>query len=184
MHFRTNGLDLACTLPGLHAGCIKRAVDLDDAAFAAIEQDFTLLVLMQCFCLNRTRIVDNRTHDIAGLLCRHDEVAAVGFQYAAVECAGFGERAVNREVKLAGRIGRQADILGCGQSNLAAFVLDRAAVLDSCCVQCHEAAFGTDRTFIDDFRRGIVSKCQIERAVAIAEGFHLAVAHPCSGGHE
>ena len=184
MRFRTDGLDLACTLPGLHAGCINRATDLNDAAFAAVEQDLALLVLAQRLRLNRTRVVDDRAHHVAGLLCRHDDVAAVGFQDAAVERAGFRERAVNRKVKLARRIGRQVDILCCGQSNLAAFVRDRAAVLDGRCMQCHEAAFGADRTFIDDFRRGIVSELQIERAVAIAEGFHLAVAHPCSGGHE
>ena len=184
MGFCTDRFNAACTLPGFHAGCIDRAINLDNSRIAAIEQDFTLLVLMQRFCLNRTGVVDNRTHDIAGLFCRHDDIAAVGFEYAAVERAGFGERAVNREVELAGRIGRQADMLGCCQCNLAAFIFNRAIVGNDGGMQGHKAAFGTDRTFIDDFRRGIVSKCQIERAVAIAEGFHLAVAHPCSGGHE
>ena len=31
-----DSLDRACTLPGLHAGCIKRAVQLDNAIIAAV----------------------------------------------------------------------------------------------------------------------------------------------------
>ena len=40
-----DSLDRACTLPGLHAGCIKRAVQLDNAVIAAVQKDLTLLIL-------------------------------------------------------------------------------------------------------------------------------------------
>lgn len=47
MRLRADSLDGACTLPGLHAGCIERAVNGNDTSIAAIQQDFTLLILAQ-----------------------------------------------------------------------------------------------------------------------------------------
>ena len=81
-----DSLDRACTLPGLHAGCIKRAVQLDNAVIAAVQKDLTLLVLTQGLCLHRARVVDDRAHDIAGTPCRHDEIAAICLERTAVEC--------------------------------------------------------------------------------------------------
>ena len=105
-----DSLDRACTLPGLHAGCIKRAVQLDNAVIAAVQKDLTLLVLTQGLCFHRARVVDDRAHDIAGTPCRHDEIAAICLEHTAVERLCLGKCTVNGEIDLACRIGGQAEV--------------------------------------------------------------------------
>ena len=170
-------LDRACTLPGLHAGCIKRAVQLDNAVIAAVQKDLTLLVLTQGLCFHRARVVDDRAHDIAGTPCRHNEIAAICLEHAAVERLRLGERTVNGEVDLACRIGGQAEVpRGC-KSRRTLWIRDRAAVLDLCCMQHDEAALCADRAGVDDLGRRILGNRHRD-AVCPRKVRHVAVADP------
>ena len=170
-----DSLDRACTLPGLHAGYIKRAVQLDNAVIAAVQKDLTLLVLTQGLCFHRARVVDDRAHDIASTPCRHDEIAAICLEHAAVECLCLGECTVNGEVDLACRIGRQAEVLGCCECRRPLGVHDRAAVLDLCCMQHNEATLCADRTGVDDLSRRILGNRHRD-AVCTRKVRHVAVA--------
>ena len=149
-------LDRACTLPGLHAGCINRAAELDNAVIAAVKKNLALLVLSEGLRFHRTRIVDDRAHDIAGTPCRHDEVAAICLEHAAVERLRLGERTVNGEVDLACRIGGQAEVpRGC-KCRRTRGIRDRTAVLDLCCMQHDEATLCADHAGVDDLGRRIL----------------------------
>ena len=148
-----DSLDRACTLPGLHAGCINRAAELDNAVIAAVQKNLALLVLSEGLRFHRTRIVDDRAHDIAGTPCRHDEIAAICLEHATVERLRLGERTVNGEVDLACRIGGQAEVpRGC-KCRRTRGIRDRTAVLDLRCMQHDEAALCADRSGVDDLGR-------------------------------
>ena len=170
-------LDRACTLPGLHAGCINRAAELDNAVIAAVQEDLALLVLSEGLRFHRTRIVDDRAHDIAGTPCRHDEIAAICLEHAAVECLRLGERTVNGEVDLACRIGGQAEVpRGC-KCRRALRIRDRTAVLDLRCMQHDEATLCADRTGVDDLGRRILGNRHRD-AVCTRKVRHVTVADP------
>ena len=172
-----DSLDRACTLPGLHAGCIKRAVQLDNAVIAAVQKDLTLLVLTQGLCFHRARVVDDRAHDIAGTPCRHDEIAAICLEHTAVECLCLSKCTVNGEVDLACRISGQAEVTRCCKSRRTLGIRDRAAVLDFCRMQHDEATFCADRTGVDDLSRRILGNRHRD-AVCIRKVRHVAVADP------
>ena len=170
-------LDRACTLPGLHAGCINRAAELDNAVIAAVQEDLALLVLAKGFRFHRTRVVDDRAHDIAGTPCRHDEVAAICLEHAAVERLRLGERTVNGEVDLACRIGGQTEVpRGC-KCRRTLWIRNRTAVLDLRCMQHDEAALCTDRTCVDDLGRRILGNRHRD-AVCTRKVRHVTVADP------
>ena len=170
-------LDRACTLPGLHAGCINRAAELDNAVIAAVQEDLALLVLSEGLRFHRTRIVDDRAHDIAGTPCRHDEIAAICLEHAAVECLRLGERTVNGKVDLACRIGGQAEVpRGC-KCRRTLWIRDRTAVLDLRCMQHDEATFCADRAGVDDLGRRILGNRHRD-AVCTRKVRHVAVADP------
>ena len=170
-------LDRACTLPGLHAGCINRAAELDNAVIAAVQEDLALLVLSEGLRFHRTRIVDDRAHDIAGTPCRHDEIAAICLEHAAVECLRLGERTVNGKVDLACRIGGQAEVpRGC-KCRRTRGIRDRTAVLDLRCMQHDEATFCTDRAGVDDLGRRILGNRHRD-AVCTRKVRHVTVADP------
>ena len=172
-----DSLDRACTLPGLHAGYIKRAVQLDNAIIAAVQKDLTLLVLTQGLCFHRARVVDDRAHDIAGTPCRHDEIAAICLEHTAVERLCLGKCTVNGEVDLACRIGGQAEVTRCCKSRRTLGVRDRAAVLDFCRMQHDEATLCADCTGVDDLSRRILGNRHHD-AVCIRKVRHVAVADP------
>ena len=172
-----DSLDRACTLPGLHAGCIKRAVQLDNAVIAAVQKDLTLLVLTQGLCFHRARVVDDRAHDIAGTPCRHDEIAAICLEHTAVERLCLGKCTVNGEIDLACRIGGQAEVTRCCKSRRTLGIRDRAAVLDFCRMQHDEATLCADRTGVDDLSRRILGNRHRD-AVCIRKVRHIAVADP------
>ena len=177
VRFRTDGLDRACTLPGLHAGCINRAAELDNAVIAAVQEDLALLVLSEGLRFHRTRIVDDRAHDIAGTPCRHDEIAAICLEHAAVERLRLGERTVNGEVDLACRIGGQAEIpRGC-KCRRTLWIRDRTAVLDLRCMQHDEAPLCADRSGVDDLGRRILGNRHRD-AVCTRKVRHVTVADP------
>ena len=170
-------LDRACTLPGLHAGCINRAAELDNAVIAAVQKNLALLVLSEGLRFHRTRIVDDRAHDIAGTPCRHDEIAAICLEHAAVERLRLGERTVNGKVDLACRIGGQAEVpRGC-KCRRTRGIRDRTAVLDLRCMQHDEAALCADRAGVDDLGRRILGNRHRD-AVCIRKVRHVAVADP------
>ena len=170
-------LDRACTLPGLHAGCINRAAELDNAVIAAVQKDLTLLVLTQGLCFHRARVVDDRAHDIAGTPCRHDEIAAICLEHTAVERLCLGKCTVNGEIDLACRIGGQAEVTRCCKSRRTLGIRDRAAVLDFCRMQHDEATLCADRTGVDDLSRRILGNRHRD-AVCIRKVRHIAVADP------
>ena len=172
-----DSLDRACTLPGLHAGCINRAAELDNAIIAAVQKDLTLLVLTQGLCFHRARVVDDRAHDIAGTPCRHDEIAAICLERTAVECLCLGKCTVNGEVDFACRIGGQAEVARSCKSRRTLGVRDRAAVLDFCRMQHDEATLCADRTGVDDLGRRILGNRHRD-AVCIRKVRHVAVADP------
>ena len=172
-----DSLDRACTLPGLHAGCIKRAVQLDNAVIAAVQKDLTLLVLTQGLCFHRARVVDDRAHDIAGTPCRHDEIAAICLERTDVERLCLSKCTVNGEVDLACRIGGQAEVTRCCKSRRTLGIRDRAAVLDFCRMQHDEATLCADRTGVDDLSRRILGNRHRD-AVCIRKVRHIAVADP------
>ena len=172
-----DSLDRACTLPGLHAGCIKRAVQLDNAVIAAVQKDLTLLVLTQGLCFHRARVVDDRAHDIAGTPCRHDEIAAICLERTAVERLCLGKCTVNGEVDFPCRISGQAEVTRCCKSRRTLGVRDRAAVLDFCRMQHDEATFCANRTGVDDLSRRILGNRHRD-AVCIRKVRHVAVADP------
>lgn len=89
------------------------------------------------------------------MFCRHHDITAIGFEYASVERTGFGQRAIDIEIDLAGRIGRQADCLGRSQSNPAALIRDHAVVLNDSSMQRDEAALRLDLACVDDRSTGI-----------------------------
>ena len=170
-------LDRACTLPGLHAGCINRAAELDNAVIAAVQEDLALLVLSEGLRFHRTRIVDDRAHDIAGTPCRHDEIAAICLEHAAVECLRLGERTVNGKVDLACRIGGQAEVpRGC-KCRRTRGIRNRTAVLDLRCMQHDEAVLCADRAGVDDLGRRILGNRHRD-AVCTRKVRHVAVADP------
>ena len=172
-----DSLDRACTLPGLHAGCIKRAVQLDNAVIAAVQKDLTLLVLTQGLCFHRARVVDDRAHDIAGTPCRHDEIAAICLEHTAVECLCLGKCTVNGEVDFPCRISGQAEVTRCCKSRRTLGIRDRAAVLDFCRMQHDEATLCADRTGVDDLSRRTLGNRHRD-AVCIRKVRHVAVADP------
>ena len=174
---RADDFDGACALTGLPAGCVERAADFDLAARAAVEQDLTFVVRMQGLGLDDARVVDDGAHDIAGALGRHDDVAAVALERAAVEGLGVGEAAVDREVELASRIGRDVEVLGCGECRRAAFICNRARILDRGRVQRDKAAFGLDGAGVD--HAGLPASCNLQAEVALAlrEVTHVFIGH-------
>ena len=172
-----DSLDRACTLPGLHAGYIKRAVQLDNAVIAAVQKDLTLLVLTQGLCFHRARVVDDRAHDIAGTPCRHDEIAAICLEHTTVECLCLGKCTVNGEVDFPCRISGQAEVTRCCKSRRTLGVRDRAAVLDFCRMQHDEATLCANRTGVDDLSRRILGNRHRD-AVCIRKVRHIAVADP------
>ena len=110
------------------------------------------------------------------MLGRHDEVAAVSTQHAAVEGAGFGNFTVDGEVELAGRILGERDVLGCSERDLAADTSNRTGILHSSCMQSHEAALSLDCACVDDLSRGVVAERQRQRVFAISEILHGFIA--------
>lgn len=123
------------------------------------------------------RVVDDGAHDIAGALGRHDDVAAVALEHAAVEGLGIGKAAVYREVELASRIGRDVEVLGCGKCRCAAFICNRARVLDRGRVQRDKAAFGLDGAGVN--HAGLPASCNLQAEVALAlrEVSHVLIGH-------
>ena len=182
--FLADDFDAACALACFCAGGVEGAADFDLAAFAAVEQDLTLVVRVQGLGLDDARVVDDSAHEVAGALGRHDEVAAVILKRAAVEGLGVCEAAVYREVELARRVGCEVEVLCYGEDSLAALIRDGPRVFDICRVQGDKAALGFDGAGVD--HAGLPASCNLQAEVALAlrEVTHVVIGHISRRGDE
>ena len=168
----TDDFDITCALAFFCAGGVQGTAHFDLAVVTAVEEDLAFFVFAQRLSFDGASIVDDGTQDVAGALGGHDDIAAVGFEAAAVESLRFSQFTVDGEVEFIVIGCRKGQVLGCGHGKGAAFIGNGALVFDVGCMKGNQAALCFNLAFIDDSRRRVLIEAQAQAVFAVAKVLH------------